>query len=260
MTRALALLLSLVAPFAHAVQEVRGTTPGGAAYVMAVPDGWQPGGKLVFVNHGFNFELDDDPGLGPLRDVQLAEGYAVVASGFRERGWALFHALEDNAELLAAFRARLKDIGTAINLTGEDRRWGGEGGTPGVVRFFAPYPYRSPFYASTPKEECDRAIEAGIIDASGRFETVRASSGILGHRLTVTVPKAANRSLETLSDIYGGSVASPLIGPGVRSATSVSWTIETSELYWLIKAVYEFTCRWQDEMYAAVIFFELPKL
>lgn len=110
----LALLLSLVAPFAHAVQEVRGTTPGGAAYVMAVPDGWQPGGKLVFVNHGFNFELDDDPGLGPLRDVQLAEGYAVVASGFRERGWALFHALEDNAELLAAFRARFGEPGQVL--------------------------------------------------------------------------------------------------------------------------------------------------
>src|SRR5690348_14964842 len=66
----LAVVLILLAPFAHAVQELRGTTPGGAAYVMAVPDGWQPGGKLVFVNHGFEFELDDDPGLGPLRDVQ----------------------------------------------------------------------------------------------------------------------------------------------------------------------------------------------
>ena len=123
---------------------------------------------------------------------------------------------------------------------------------------------RQPAASATPalgaRQKSYAAYAAGIIDASGRFETVRAQSGILGHRLTVTVPKAANRSLETLSDIYGGSVASPLIGPGVRSATSVSWTIETSELYWLIKAIYEFTCRWQDEMYAAVIFFELPKL
>ena len=123
---------------------------------------------------------------------------------------------------------------------------------------------RQPAANATPslgaKQKSYAPYAAGIIDAAGRFETVRASSGILGHRLTVTVPKAANRSLETLSDIYGGSVASPLIGPGVRSATSVSWTIETSELYQLSKAIYEFTCRWQDEMYAAMMFFELPKL
>jgi len=104
----------LLTPVAHAAQEVRGTKPGGAPYVMAVPDGWRPGGKLVFVNHGFNFELDDDPGLGPLRDVQLAEGYAVIASGFRERGWALFHAIEDNAELLAAFRTRFGNPGQVL--------------------------------------------------------------------------------------------------------------------------------------------------
>lgn len=110
----LAACLLLLAPFAHAVQEVRGTTPGGAAWVMAVPDGWQPGGKLVFVNHGFEFELDDDPGLGPLRDVQLAEGYAVVASGYRERGWALFHAVEDDYELLQAFRQRFGDPGEVL--------------------------------------------------------------------------------------------------------------------------------------------------
>ena len=109
------------------------------------------------------------------------------------------------------------------------------------------------------KQQNLAAYAAGIIDASGRFETVRSSSGILGHRLTVTVPKTATSSLDALSDAYGGSVASPLIGPGVRSATSTSWVIETSELYRLIKAVYEFTRRWRDEMYAAVIFFELPR-
>lgn len=109
------------------------------------------------------------------------------------------------------------------------------------------------------KQQNLAAYAAGIIDASGRFETVRSSSGILGHRLTVTVPKTATSSLDALSDAYGGSVASPLIGPGVRSATSTSWVVETSELYRLIKAVYEFTRRWRDEMYAAVIFFELPR-
>src|SRR5688572_15204649 len=97
---AFSLLLALAALPVHAVTQVRGTTPGGAAYVIAVPDGWVPGGPLAFVNHGFNFELDDDPGLGALSPIQLAQGYAIAASGFRQRGWALRDALEDNYELL----------------------------------------------------------------------------------------------------------------------------------------------------------------
>jgi taurine---2-oxoglutarate transaminase len=44
-------------------------------------------------------------------------------------------------------------------LTGEDRRWGGEPGPPSIMRFFAPYPYRSPFYAANAEEETARAIE-----------------------------------------------------------------------------------------------------
>ncbi|HZJ10706.1 MAG TPA: aminotransferase class III-fold pyridoxal phosphate-dependent enzyme, partial [Trueperaceae bacterium] len=43
-------------------------------------------------------------------------------------------------------------------LTGEDRRWANEPGIPGVVHFFAPYPYRSPFHTSDPAEEVDRAL------------------------------------------------------------------------------------------------------
>ena len=105
----------------------------------------------------------------------------------------------------------------------------------------------------------DQTIVATALPTIGRqFNDVTSLSWVISAYLLASTAVAP--VFGTLSDIYGGSVASPLIGPGVRSATSVSWTIETSELYWLIKAIYEFTCRWQDEMYAAVIFFELPKL
>jgi taurine--2-oxoglutarate transaminase len=48
---------------------------------------------------------------------------------------------------------------TAITLTGEPRRWAN--GTPdaGVVHFFGPYPYRSEFYAETPEQETERALQ-----------------------------------------------------------------------------------------------------
>jgi taurine--2-oxoglutarate transaminase len=62
-------------------------------------------------------------------------------------------------KVLTAYRSFHGSSGGAIMLTGEDRRWGGEPGIPSVMRFWAPYPYRSPFYATTPEEETARAIE-----------------------------------------------------------------------------------------------------
>jgi hypothetical protein len=97
---------------ATAATELRGTTPSGASFVIAVPDGWQAGGPLVFINRGFSFDYVTDPSLGPLEEMQLAQGYALAASGFRQRGWALFHALDDNAELLERFRTRFGEPGS----------------------------------------------------------------------------------------------------------------------------------------------------
>ncbi|MEO6065719.1 MAG: hypothetical protein ABIP49_08090 [Lysobacterales bacterium] len=101
----IALLASLALP-ALAVTEVTGTTPGGASYRIALPDGWQAGGPLVLMQHGYNHEPNTNPSLGPLRETQLAAGYAIAASGYRQSGWALFTALDDNAELLAEFTRR----------------------------------------------------------------------------------------------------------------------------------------------------------
>lgn len=62
-------------------------------------------------------------------------------------------------KIMTAYRSFHGASGTSITLTGEDRRWGGEGNTgAGIVRFFAPFPYRSNFYASSPEEECERAL------------------------------------------------------------------------------------------------------
>lgn len=68
-------------------------------------------------------------------------------------------ALTGRQKVLAAYRSFHGATGTSITLTGEDRRWGGEPGAPGVMRFFAPYPYRSPFHSTSAEEETHRAIE-----------------------------------------------------------------------------------------------------
>lgn len=71
----------------------------------------------------------------------------------------LARSITGRTKILTAYRSFHGSTGTSIMLTGEDRRFGGEPGGPGIMRFFAPYPYRSPFWASSPEEETARAIE-----------------------------------------------------------------------------------------------------
>jgi hypothetical protein len=100
---------------ACAETDYSGTTPSGAYYRIAVPDGWKPGQILVMYQHGLTF---DDPGpnpdLGPLKDLQLSEGYAIAASSYRQRSWALFTAADDNAELLDVFKQTVGAPGAII--------------------------------------------------------------------------------------------------------------------------------------------------
>lgn len=90
---------------AHAApREFSGMAPSGAWYHIMVPDGWKEGDALVMYQHGLDFkDATKAPSLGPLRDVMLGEGYAIAASSFRQRGWAVFTAMEDNRELLGLF-------------------------------------------------------------------------------------------------------------------------------------------------------------
>jgi len=86
-------------------QVVEGQTPGGAYFKIVLPADWN--GDLVIWNHGYSLdEPNADVDLGTLEDVQLAQGYAVAASSYRQSGWALFHTVEDLGELYQEFTAR----------------------------------------------------------------------------------------------------------------------------------------------------------
>lgn len=61
-------------------------------------------------------------------------------------------------KVLTAYRSFHGSAPGAGTLTGENRRWPNEPGIPGVVRFFAPNIYDSPFDTRDPKVEIDRAI------------------------------------------------------------------------------------------------------
>jgi hypothetical protein len=113
--RLLAIAALLLPMAAFAQREITGTTPSGASYRIAVPDTWKNGDALILFQHGLTFaESDPDPSLGPIADLQLSEGYALAASSYRQRAWALFTAADDNAELLEVFRAQVGTPGAII--------------------------------------------------------------------------------------------------------------------------------------------------
>ncbi|MEU6676923.1 aspartate aminotransferase family protein [Streptomyces sp. NPDC046925] len=62
-------------------------------------------------------------------------------------------------KVLSAYRSYHGGTSTAINLTGDPRRWASDTGSAGVVHFWAPFLYRSPFYAENEQQECERALQ-----------------------------------------------------------------------------------------------------
>lgn len=112
--RLLALLVLLPAAV-HAERVLTGATPSGAYYRIAVPDSWHSGDPLILFQHGLTFAPPGpNPDLGPIADLQLSEGYALAASSYRQRAWALFTAPDDNAELLEVFKAQVGTPGAII--------------------------------------------------------------------------------------------------------------------------------------------------
>ncbi|MFC8129773.1 aspartate aminotransferase family protein [Streptomyces sp. NPDC057302] len=62
-------------------------------------------------------------------------------------------------KILSAYRSYHGATSAAINLTGDPRRWPSDNGSAGVVHFWAPFLYRSAFYAENEQQECERALQ-----------------------------------------------------------------------------------------------------
>ncbi len=96
--------------------------------------------------------------------------------------------LSGRHKVLTAYRSFHGSAPGAGTLTGENRRWPNEPGLPGVTRFFAPFPYRSPFHTRDAAEETDRAIahleevvtyEGGDRIAALLIEPVVGTNGVI---------------------------------------------------------------------------------
>jgi taurine--2-oxoglutarate transaminase len=92
------------------------------------------------------------------------------------------------SKLLSAYRSYHGATSTAINLTGDPRRWASDTASAGVVHFWGPHPYRSPFHSDSPEQERDRALahledviafEGPQTIAAIILETIVGTAGVL---------------------------------------------------------------------------------
>ncbi len=88
-------------------------------------------------------------------------------------------------KVLAQYRSYHGGTETALNLTGDPRRWQIDRGTSGVVHHFGPFLYRSEFHATTPEQECERAL--AHLEQVIRFEGPASFAALI----TETVPGTA---------------------------------------------------------------------
>jgi taurine---2-oxoglutarate transaminase len=91
-------------------------------------------------------------------------------------------------KVMSAYRSYHGATSAAINLTGDPRRWANDQGSAGVVHFWGPFPYRSPFHSDSPEQETERALahlestiafEGPQTVAAIILETIVGTAGVL---------------------------------------------------------------------------------
>jgi taurine---2-oxoglutarate transaminase len=133
---------------------------GHAALAAAIA---QQAAKLAYVAPTFGNDARAELARAIVEMAPWAEGgrvfFTTGGGEANEDAIKLARTLSGRHKVLTAYRSFHGSAPGAGTLTGENRRWPNEPGIPGVVRFFAPFPYRSPFHTRDPREETDRAIQ-----------------------------------------------------------------------------------------------------
>lgn len=109
-------------------------------------------------------------------------------------------------KVLSAYRSYHGNTTTAISLTGDPRRWANEPADGSVAHFFGPYPYRSPFHASSPEEESARALQhleqTIVLEGASTIGAIVLES-IVGTNGVLIPPPGYYAGVRELCDRYG---------------------------------------------------------
>ncbi len=154
---------------------------------------------------------NDKRGEAAQRIVELAGGKAAKvfftnggADGI-ENAIRMARLHTNKHKILSAYRSYHGNTGTAIQATGDPRRWPNEYAAQ-QVHFFGPYLYRSEFWATTPEQETERALThlEHVIQFEGPgtigavlLETVIGTAGVL------VPPPGYLEGVRALCDKYG---------------------------------------------------------
>ena len=117
-------------------------------------------------------------------------------------------AVSGRAKVLTAYRSFHGSGAGSATLTGENRRWYNEPSSTmaGVVHFWAPYPFRSPFFTDDPAEETRRALQhvADTIAAENPDQVAAVLlEPVIGSNGVIVFPPGYLAGLRALCDASG---------------------------------------------------------
>jgi taurine---2-oxoglutarate transaminase len=119
----------------------------------------------------------------------------------------LVRNLTGRFKVLAGYRSYHGSTGTAMTLTGEDRRWASEPAiAPGIVHFWTPYPYRSPFFTQDPHIETARALEhleRTLMHEGPNSVAAIITEPVIGSNGVIIFPEGYLQGLRRICDEHG---------------------------------------------------------
>jgi taurine--2-oxoglutarate transaminase len=132
--------------------------------------------------------------------------FTAAGADANEDAMKLARSVTGRPKILTAYRSFHGSSYGASTLSGENRRWGAEPGTPGVTHFFAPFPYRSPFHTRDAAEEVSRAL-AHLSDVM-TYENPRSIAAVLlepvvGSNGVIVYPEGYLAGVRALCDSHG---------------------------------------------------------
>lgn len=109
-------------------------------------------------------------------------------------------------KVMTTYRSYHGGTATAVNMTGDPRRWANDLGVTGTLHFWGPFLYRSAFHATSEQEECARALEH--LEQSILFEgpaTIAAVvlEGIPGTAGVMVPPEGYMAGVRDICDRHG---------------------------------------------------------
>jgi taurine--2-oxoglutarate transaminase len=146
--------------------------------------------------------------LAPWGDEGGRVFFTVGGASANEDAVKFARVVTGRSKVLTGYRSFHGSGAGSATLTGENRRWFNEpvNVIPGVVHFFAAYPYRSPFFARDPAEETERALQhvADVVAAENPDQVAAILiEPVIGSNGVIVFPPGYLAGLRALCDAHG---------------------------------------------------------